>query len=60
MALALRPVVSAPLGRSLARRRGSWADLLRNAAGCCTVLSVFGVVILTGTPEFSDGSDSKD
>jgi hypothetical protein len=34
---------------------------LADAAGCCTVLSVFGVVILTGTPDLRHLTiDSKD
>ena len=44
MPLNIRPVVSAPLGELL--RTLAPAD--NSEAGCCTVLSVFGVIILVG------------
>lgn len=49
MALALRPVVSAPLGKFLLTPLRGADGGVNDVAGCCTVLSVFGVVILTGT-----------
>ena len=47
MAISIRPVVSAPLGKQPVQIRCPSADALC-AAACCTILSIFGVVILVG------------